>query len=69
MRKIKMLALAMGLAVTAMMQPSTGAADLTCEERCRREFEACQIFCSKNPCLVPCEHGYNVCIRECGSEM
>jgi hypothetical protein len=68
MRKLKMMALAMGLAVTAMMQASTGAADLTCEEKCREEYEACQIFCSKNPCLVPCEFGYNICIRNCGSE-
>lgn len=69
MRKIKMMALAMGLAVTAMMQANTSAADLTCEEKCRREYEACQVICSQNPCLVSCEFGYNICInRNCGSE-
>lgn len=68
MRKIKMMALAFGLAVTAMMQPSTGAADLTCEEKCREQYRQCQIICSKNPCLVSCEFGYNICINNCGSE-
>ena len=72
MRKIKMMALAMGLAltaITAMMQPSPGAADLTCEARCREEYEACEIFCSKNPCLISCDYGLRVCLDRCGSEI
>lgn len=70
MRKIKMLGLAMGLTVAAMMQATTGAANdvPTCEDRCRAEYEACQVFCSRNPCLVPCEYGYNICLRNCGTE-
>ncbi|HKI01861.1 MAG TPA: hypothetical protein VKK31_07780 [Thermoanaerobaculia bacterium] len=68
MRKIKFMALAMGLTVTAMMQARNGAADLTCEERCREEYARCVVFCSKTPCFVPCEYGYNICLNNCGSE-
>jgi len=66
MRKIKMLALAMGLAFTAL-QASNGAA-ATCEENCRAEYEQCQVICSKNPCLVSCDFGLRICLSNCGSE-
>jgi hypothetical protein len=68
MRKIKMLALAMGLAVAAMMQANTGAAATTCEQRCLEQYRQCQIICSKNPCIVSCEYNYNICLNNCGSE-
>ena len=68
MQKIKMMALALGLAVTAMMQASTGSAALTCEEQCREDYRRCQVICSKNPCLVSCEYNYNICLNNCGSE-
>ena len=68
MRKIKFLALAMGLAVTAMMQAKNGAAATTCEEQCRQDYQRCQVICSKNPCLVSCEYNLNICLNRCGSE-
>lgn len=69
MRKIKMMALAMGLAVTAMMQAGNSDAALTCEQQCRADYNQCQVICSKNPCFVPCEYNYNVCLGNCGSTM
>jgi hypothetical protein len=68
MRKIKMMGLAMGLAVAAMMQANNSSAGLTCEQQCRADYEQCQIICSKNPCFVPCEYNYNICLNNCGSE-
>ena len=68
MRKIKMMGLAMALTVTAMMQASTGAADLTCERRCFEQYRQCQVECSKNPCLISCDFLYNRCLNNCGSE-
>ena len=68
MRKIKMMALAMGLAVAALMQANTGAAATTCEDRCFEQYRQCRIICSKNPCIVSCEYNYNVCLNNCGSE-
>jgi hypothetical protein len=68
MRKIKMLALAMGLAFTAMQASNGNAATTTCEEKCRAEYEQCQVICSKNPCLVSCDFGLRICLNNCGSE-
>jgi len=67
MRKIKMLALAMGLAFTALQASSSAA--ITCEENCRVEYRRCQVICSKNPCLVSCEFGLQNCLNNCGSEI
>jgi len=68
MRKIKMLALAMGLAFTAL-QASNGDAATACEQNCRAEYQQCQVICSKNPCLVSCDYGLRICLDNCGSEI
>ena len=67
MRKIKMLALAMGLAFTAM-QADQSTASTTCEQKCYDEYRECQIFCSKTPCFAPCEVPLRICLNNCGSE-
>lgn len=67
MRKVKMLIVAMGLALTAM-QASNGAASTTCEAKCYEEYEACKVFCAKTPCFVPCEIPLRICLDNCGSE-
>jgi hypothetical protein len=67
MRKIKMLALAMGLAFIAM-QTTNSAASTTCEDRCYKEYRECQVFCSKTPCFVPCEIPLQSCLSNCGIE-
>ncbi len=67
MRKIKMLILAMGLAVTAM-QTGQSAAGTACEEKCYKEYEECKVFCSTTPCFVPCEIPLRICLNNCGSE-
>ncbi|HEX9943514.1 MAG TPA: hypothetical protein VGG03_15990 [Thermoanaerobaculia bacterium] len=68
MRKIKMMALAMGLGFTAMYA-SNGSAATQCEIDCRRQYNQCQVICSKNPCLVSCEYNLQICLDNCGSEM
>jgi hypothetical protein len=69
MRKIKMLALAMGLAFTALQAGSSSANEIpTCQLRCRAEYEQCQVICSKTPCLVSCDFGLRICLNNCGSE-
>ena len=65
--KIKMMALALGLGMTAMMAGNT-AADAPCEKQCQVEYEQCKVFCSKNPCFVACETSYGFCLDNCGSE-
>jgi hypothetical protein len=67
MRKIKWMALAMGLAFTAL-QSSAGTAASYCEIECRRQYEQCLVICSKNPCLVSCETVLRLCLDNCGSE-
>ena len=66
--KIRMTALTLGLGITAMMQAGNSAADPTCEQQCRIEYEQCQVFCSKNPCFAACETTYSICLDNCGSE-
>jgi hypothetical protein len=36
-----------------------------CEEQCRKEYEECLIFCSKNPCFVACETVLDICLDNC----
>ena len=67
MRKIKMMALAMGLTITAL-QAGNSAASTTCEDKCYEEYRECQIFCSKTPCFVPCEIPLRICLDNCGTE-
>ena len=66
--KIRMAALALGLGITAMMQAGNSAADPVCEQQCWTDYQQCQAFCSKNPCFVSCEFGYENCLANCGSE-
>jgi hypothetical protein len=68
MRKIRMMALAMGLVFTALQASNGMAADTTCEDKCYEEYRACQIFCSTTPCFVPCEIPLRICLNNCGSE-
>jgi hypothetical protein len=68
MRKIKMLALAMGLSFLALQTGKSEAVQTTCQDDCYRGYRQCQIICSKNPCLVSCEFNLNRCLNNCGSE-
>lgn len=65
MAKIKMLGLALGLAFVAA-QSNTSAVALTCQEKCRIQYEECQVICSKNPCLISCELQARLCLQGCG---
>lgn len=67
MRKIKWMALGLGLVLTAL-QSKAGAAASQCEIECRRQYEQCQVVCSKNPCFVSCETVLQICLSNCGSE-
>ena len=66
--KLKMMGLALGLGMTAMMQAGNSNAAPTCEKQCQIDYERCQVFCSKNPCFVACETTYEICLDNCGSE-
>jgi len=65
MRKVMMLAAAMGLSFLAFQ--SNGAVAVTCEEQCRIDDVACHEVCDKNPCFVACETLLARCLRNCGS--
>jgi hypothetical protein len=64
MRKIKMLALAMGLAFVAS-QGNQAAALGQCEAQCYKNDRQCQIICSQNPCLISCEDQLRYCLAGC----
>jgi hypothetical protein len=66
MSKVKMLTLGMALILTALATRS-GSAATQCEIDCRIQYDQCKVFCSKNPCFVPCEYNYNTCLSNCGS--
>ena len=59
MRKVKLLAFAMGLSLTALTA-SRGAADPTCQQQC-------QEICSQNPCFVSCDTNLQNCLANCPS--
>jgi hypothetical protein len=67
-KKMTFLALALGMATTALMAGTSSAAS-QCELDCRAEYVQCQRICSKVPCLVSCEFNLNRCLNNCGSEM
>jgi hypothetical protein len=67
MRKIKWMALGLGLVFTAL-HSNGAAAESRCEIECRRQYAQCLIICSKNPCLVSCETVLQICLNNCGSE-
>ena len=64
MRKIKMLALALGMTALAFTANSGSAA--TCEQQCYADQPACKRICSKNPCLISCEDQLCFCLQGCG---
>lgn len=66
--KIRMIALALGLSATAMMQAGTSSAATSCEKQCQLDYEQCLVVCSENPCFVSCDVVYNACIENCGDE-
>ena len=67
MRKIKMLALAMGMTALAFTA-NQGTAQTSCERQCYADYPVCQRICSKNPCLISCEDQLRFCLAGCGSE-
>ena len=66
MRKVMMLAAAMGLSFLAFQ--SNGAVAVTCQEQCRIDDVQCHRICDKNPCFVSCEYLLQRCLDNCGSE-
>jgi hypothetical protein len=64
-KKMTFLALALGMATTALMAGTSSAAS-QCELDCRAQYNQCQVICSKNPCLVSCEFNLNRCLNNCG---
>ena len=66
-KKMTFLALALGMATSALMVGTSSAAS-QCELDCRTQYNQCQVICSKNPCLVSCEFNLNRCLNNCGSE-
>ena len=47
--KLKMMGLALGLGLTAMMQANDSNADPVCEQQCFVDYQQCQEFCSRKP--------------------
>ena len=66
MRKIKMMALALGLTGLALTA-STSAAEPTCEAQCRRNNALCMQICRDNPCLISCEDQLRFCLQGCAA--
>jgi hypothetical protein len=64
-KKMTFLALALGMATTALMAGTSSAAS-TCELKCRAEYDQCQVICSQVPCLISCEFSLNKCLNRCG---
>lgn len=66
MRKVKLMALALGLCFLAL-QAGDSAAETPCERECRAGYQQCLIICSKNPCLISCEDQLSYCLAGCES--
>lgn len=66
MRKVMLLATAMGLSFLAFQ--SNNAVAVTCEEQCKIDDIACHEICDYNPCFVACETLLDRCLKNCGSE-
>jgi hypothetical protein len=66
MRKVKLMALAMGLSFLALHASDSAAT--TCEQDCRAGYQRCLVICSKNPCLISCEDQLRFCLAGCGQE-
>ena len=68
MRKVKLLAFAMGLSLMALY-PYRGAAAPTCEQQCQIDYERCQEICSQNPCFVSCDTNLRACLNGCSTQV
>jgi len=66
MRKVKLLAFAMGLSLMALTA-SRGTADPSCQQQCQMNYTQCQQVCSKNPCFVSCDTNLQNCLAACPS--
>jgi len=64
MRKVKLLAFAMGLSLMALNAES-GKADPSCQQQCQMSYVQCQQICSKNPCFVSCDTNLQNCLANC----
>jgi hypothetical protein len=64
MKRIKMLALAMGLSVMAL-SANRSAADPPCRVQCQQNYDQCQAICSQNPCFVSCDTTLQSCLSSC----
>jgi hypothetical protein len=64
MRKIKMMALALGLTGLALTANTSSAAP-TCEAQCLANNGRCQQICRQNPCLISCEDQLRFCLAGC----
>jgi hypothetical protein len=64
MRKLTMLALAMGLSLMAFNADRSAAAP-SCEQQCQQDYVQCQQICSKNPCVVSCDTPLQSCLSNC----
>lgn len=64
MRKVKMLALAIGLSLMAL-HASRGAAASACEEQCNVNYQRCQQVCSVNDCIISCDTQLQACLSSC----
>jgi hypothetical protein len=66
MKKIKLLAFAMGLSLMALYA-DRGAAAPPCEQQCQMNYQQCQQICSENPCFVSCDTNLQNCLSSCGT--
>lgn len=66
MRKVKLLAFAMGLSLMALTA-SRGTAGPTCQQQCQMNNAQCQQVCNKNPCFVSCDTNLQNCLAACPS--
>jgi hypothetical protein len=64
MKKIKLLAFAMGLSLMAL-HADRGTAAPTCQKQCEDNYKQCQQTCSENPCIVSCDTALDSCLSSC----
>lgn len=64
MRKIKLLAFAMGLSLMAL-HAGRGVAASACEKQCNDNYDHCQQVCSENPCFISCDTQLQACLSSC----
>lgn len=64
MKRMTLLAFAMGLSMMAM-QVKTSAADPACQAQCQDNYRQCQVTCTENPCLISCDTQLQACLSGC----